>query len=575
VAIERIRTDTDTEIRWRAVYLLAGTTDKAEEAVDTLRPLLADPDPQVRFAACATLIIKFKTHQAEAVPVLLELAAFLRVPSDDFKYGKLAPFGRWAFAIEREFGRQREVARDAVSLLLTLEPEQRAKVLPLILELATKPPSESDYPGTFWYVNGPHPGLLAVQASAYVKGPTGHLVRPPSLPSSMDWLATEHPDEAAEVGAKLLDHKQPRVRWLGLNLLARGDPAKAKELAPIFAPIVIDKPEKYKRGIPTISRYGFQMNGPRDSGRVLDLWKIVTLEPTEAGLPWLVTALQCGVNQTLPALTKLGPKLKPALPELLKWTPAEYTDRPKYQAMLLAAGKEGVPALLEQFAQPDLIEQKYLLLPVLVKLSAESADARVAIEKWLLKNATDRRAAQLLITTDVATQSVFGPFWVAQLRGDEQQQLEAQQFFAKQGPDAAPLVPELVKLLAAVNDEKTPPRKTRVIVCEILGRVGPKAKEGVPELVRVFAVTDDPDARLAAILACSRIGKASVGPLVTALRHEKAPVRAGAAEALGKIGAAAKEDALPELLRLSENEQNGEVREQVQKALKRLEKDDR
>jgi len=136
-------------------------------------------------------------------------------------------------------------------------------------------------------------------------------------------------------------------------------------------------------------------------------------------------------------------------------------------------------------------------------------------------------------------------------------------------------VPEFVKLLAAVNGEKTPPQRTRVIVCEILGRVGPKAKEGVAELIQVFAVTDDPDARLAAILACSRIGKTSVGPLVTALRHEKAPVRAGAAEALGKIGAAAKEDALPELLRLSENEQNGEVREQVQKALKRLEKDDR
>ena len=136
-------------------------------------------------------------------------------------------------------------------------------------------------------------------------------------------------------------------------------------------------------------------------------------------------------------------------------------------------------------------------------------------------------------------------------------------------------MPEFVKLLAAINEEKTPPQRTRVIVCEILGRVGPKAKEAVPELVRVFEAPNDPDARLAAILACSRIGKTSVGPLVTALRHEKAPVRAGAAEALGKIGAAAKEDALPELLRLSENEQDGEALGQVQKALKRLEKDDR
>jgi HEAT repeat protein len=131
------------------------------------------------------------------------------------------------------------------------------------------------------------------------------------------------------------------------------------------------------------------------------------------------------------------------------------------------------------------------------------------------------------------------------------------------GPDAGDAVPALVPLL-------TGEESVRASAAETLGRIGPGAKAALPNLIAAFK---DSNAWRAAIRAVSRIGKDAVPLLIEALKDPAVPIRAGSAEALGRIGTDAKR-AVPHLLVLRDREsEDAAVREAAAEALKLLDPD--
>jgi HEAT repeat protein len=109
------------------------------------------------------------------------------------------------------------------------------------------------------------------------------------------------------------------------------------------------------------------------------------------------------------------------------------------------------------------------------------------------------------------------------------------------GPDAKPAVAALVALVKSPGPEAAP-------AIDALGAIGPAAKEAVPELVKVLQTKSRPAGpqppRVNAAVALGQIGgKEAVAALTEALKDKDRGgiVAVHAAEALGKIGPAAKE----------------------------------
>ncbi len=100
---------------------------------------------------------------------------------------------------------------------------------------------------------------------------------------------------------------------------------------------------------------------------------------------------------------------------------------------------------------------------------------------------------------------------------------------------------------------------------EAIGKIGPAAKSAVGPLLAALGDTDD-TVRDAAALALAAFGKDAVGPLTAALKHADANVRRGAAAAIGRIGPGAK-DAVTPLVAVMKNDADSDVREAAIRAL--------
>jgi HEAT repeat protein len=554
IARERLEREADSEIRTAAVSLI----DKAEQGgpVDLVRAQLASPEPALRLQSWVALQ-RLKAHEPDGgVPVLLELAERLRKPPVPWQVWdglRALPGGTMLTGIRSKEATERYAATSALRYA-SAHPEARDKWQPLLLALAETPEALAQNGYMFRELNCPCPGLLARLLPAIERA------RDTGFDTLAQRLAAYHPKEAVAEAEPRLKHADARVRWFALDLLVRADPERARALvpglAPLFAAPAAPKPAQ-------LVENAYYLEGPNPDPAFV--WeKAKALRAADDALPWLLTALQVGQHRALEALPAFGPKLVPHLPELLAAGP--YSDpvlRAAHVAALSAAGGEAAPALLaalEKALLRDPSSREELIVAVLAKLAA-APNVRPALEAWAHIRAKSDTAAS--IAARAGPELAFAPIWVAHLQGSPQQRALASDALAKFGPDAAPYVPALLDVLARVAKDD---RDTTIAVAEVLGRIGPKAKDAVPRLIPLFERAYDP-----AVTACARIGRGAVPDLVRALRHESASVRGGAADALGRIGSAAKEDALAELLRLEKVEQNGPTRETVRAALKRLE----
>src|SRR5439155_8038 len=104
---------------------------------------------------------------------------------------------------------------------------------------------------------------------------------------------------------------------------------------------------------------------------------------------------------------------------------------------------------------------------------------------------------------------------------------------------------------------------------EALGRIGPAAKEAVPALARAMKDKDEVSVRAAAAEALGRVGAAAVPELIEALKGKDAGQRALAAGALGRIGPGAKE-AVPALEKVLDDKT---IAEPARKAIAKIRKE--
>ncbi|PZM82182.1 MAG: hypothetical protein DKM50_04175 [Candidatus Margulisiibacteriota bacterium] len=108
------------------------------------------------------------------------------------------------------------------------------------------------------------------------------------------------------------------------------------------------------------------------------------------------------------------------------------------------------------------------------------------------------------------------------------------------GPAAKAAVPTLIKLCGDSNSD------VRKSAAEALGKMGPAAKDAIPALIKLFG---DSYVRDLAIKALCKMGPDAVPALIKLCGDSDRDVRIDAAEALGKMGPAAK-DAIPALIKL-------------------------
>jgi len=134
--------------------------------------------------------------------------------------------------------------------------------------------------------------------------------------------------------------------------------------------------------------------------------------------------------------------------------------------------------------------------------------------------------------TDALVRALSDPYW--------RTRSNAATALGNMGPAAREAVPALTRALQDTANVQWSAAKA-------LGAIGPAAREAVPTLVNVLG-SGDWHFRSQVISALGQIGEPdlAVAPLIAALRDPEPPVRRGAAEALGKLGSAARE-ALPAL----------------------------
>ena len=138
----------------------------------------------------------------------------------------------------------------------------------------------------------------------------------------------------------------------------------------------------------------------------------------------------------------------------------------------------------------------------------------------------------------------IGKTAVAPLRGnlgakDDDTRFYAVWALAWIGSDAKDAAEDVVKLLGDKNEG------VRRKAAFALGRIAPDPTLAVNALIKAFG-DDSADVRAAASEGVSKIGKAAVKPLIEALKSKQVLIRHEAAQALGEIGADAK-DAIPAL----------------------------
>ncbi|GEM_PF-23583 len=134
-------------------------------------------------------------------------------------------------------------------------------------------------------------------------------------------------------------------------------------------------------------------------------------------------------------------------------------------------------------------------------------------------------------------------------------------FFHGRGEDAALAIPVLLSVL---GDQS---RSLRESAIRTLGSFGPEARKAVPLIVEALG-NEAEILRSAARGALKTICRDSIAPLLDALDHPKAAIRAGAASVLGSIG----EGVVSAVPRLAERlgDEDASVRERAAEALGRM-----
>ncbi len=308
-------------------------------------------------------------------------------------------------------------------------------------------------------------------------------------------------------------------------------------------------------------------------------------------VPALVEAARKTRNinwQAIPAIGKIGPDAKAAVPFLLQ-------DSTPEAAIAIAQvdpdNTEILPILREAWQSADRLQPRPEIYPdrswcyVLGRFGLRVKPAIPTLEELLdIPNCRCRMAVALTVleidpthkqALDACVDALrershgfpeVGPVVMGDfLESAVEERLD--QLMVRLGPCARAFVPTLCEVL------ENPGLSARISAAERLAAIGFEAEGAVPSLIQalgrrnpVFPPDEDLPGKAAEALA--RIGSAAVSPLIKALKDEHYLIRAGAADALGRIGPAAASAiaALAEALR----DERMIVRASAAKALGRM-----
>jgi HEAT repeat protein len=519
--------DDDARTRQGAAFALGNMGPAAADVAAELLELLHDPDDDVRAAAAYALTGRAADETGRVVPALVDVlgrtAAEMAKPGDHQRASQ-----RWSFV---------------TALLGEIGPGAESAVAPLV--------EVGKSTGNRWAVAETFATMGSAARAA--------------APTLVEWLRDGSPlyDSAEEmealqligpaareaVGPALLrlvkDDDRPAVRWRAFLALAAIDRDAAVEACPSLRgaaeALDLDAVRALNRGRKHCESLNVGLHGvPLEKvGRALDALGPDAADATPLLLGAWQTAGQSGgvSGPALNALGRIGPAAGAAAPAL-----AAHAGDPAVREVLVRLGEGAAPALGQALTDRKDPNRRNVL-PVLGEMGAKAKAAVPALGASLKDD-------------------------------DEEVRRLAAEALGRIGPDAKEAVPALRE---ALKDKSETVRRQ---AAETLGRVGPDARAAVPDLIRLFAdetmFAANPETgeqRSVAVRAASRIGKDAVDPLLAALADDNPRVRAGAAEALGRIGPDAHR-AVTLLLRLEDDPREpAEVRNAAKEARKRLDPD--
>jgi HEAT repeat protein len=581
-ALQKALGDRRPWLRLRAAVLLAGLGPGAANATGDLIAALDDPEANVRLATAYALCGRAADERDRAFAVLLEFFHAARPVTP-----RLYPLAGWSFdpgpwtglaaiAVHRGggiaglAGTTTETRCWIAARLLTESGPKARVMLPRLAEWVEH--DRSPYPpwATTLSRMGPlarglAPPLIEMlrrtparpapsSRDADSLGGIRHALRSmgPSLAEDKRNLAAlvallkEEPesvgilailravgpaaaDQALPTLRDLLRHAKPAVRWRAFQTMTAVAPEAADAAIPALAGLRLARPWAPPNPVRLCISLNVHFN-------------------VEGGHGWPEDDQDLGADRDrlLKVVRALGPKDGAAIPVLVGLFATNRSSYEEQHAVLEFFGRLGpddasavVPVLLERLAGLQDYER-----PPLVRCLEHFGKAAVP-----------DLAPALASKSSPVRQTAAG-------------------LLGKLGPDARAAVPELRAALTRL------PGWERVAVAEALGRIGPDAAAAVPELIGLFkdanrgeSEADRAGWRATVARALGRIGKTTVPALTVALLDAEPLTRAGAAEALGRVGPEAK-SAVPILLRLRDGgTEPPEVRQAAGAALKVLDPD--
>lgn len=253
------------------------------------------------------------------------------------------------------------------------------------------------------------------------------------------------------------------------------------------------------------------------------------------------------------ALGKIGEGSKAALPELqaLLKDKDVLVRRSAASALRRISPKEAMPALRQALKDQDAGVRGRAAV-ALGRIGAEAEAALPDLQPLLKDSSGKVRANAIEALGRIGTKEAVPPLRQALQDQDAKVRASALRSLDRIGVEAKDALPDLQVLLKDSNP------KVRVSAVEALGEMGIEAKAVLPDL-QALLKDSNPKVRRRVMYAFGRIfGKAAVPTLRQALQDEDEEVRGSAIDALGEIGAEAK-DAVPDLQTLLKD-QNSEVR---------------
>lgn len=515
-AVPALRTaleDPADDVRLWAAIALGQIGPAAREAVPALRRALGDGDPQVRLAA-ADAWSQIERRPAEALPVLL--AALKRGERTDSNRVGNNLYDKYAGAVEpagalRRYGPAaspdlvRLIDDDDLTLLSSWD-----RIVEVVKDL------------------GPEAGEAVPSLTALLQRKTFQTPpRPKRFVGSADperRSAQEGPDEWLS----------RRLRDAVLEALGNAGP-RARGAVPILAEVLAGKDE----GLHAAAAKALARIGPPAAAAVPALRAALReREPVEArelqevGLGFPNANLLCGLRLDLTQLVPLSPWEFSLSGSFEGSMPSDVRSQAAYAlAQIGPAARDAVPALREAlrtrsspvfplaYALWNITGRVDWVVPELVDLLDESNTPGEEVFMLLARIGPAAQGAVPALRrylTDIPRPAFVDPT------------LSAVQALGWIGPGARPAVPDLEKLL----DSKWPEQRKSAALA--LWRIDRRARQAVPVLVEVL-----------------KGGRSSAAAPAGV---EAAPsVRAQAAEALGVIGAEARE-AIPALREASQDQ---------------------